>query len=213
VSGCEEVWIMSDDEDEFVAELERRIAPLRDEADALIDDVLREVEREAVVVLLPGRSVAPEVVEVPPRRWIWLSAAAALLLTMSTLVLAAEGRRRIERPAIQVGGDAEPRARVRVGVADVTSDTRASRWNALVELRSLHRPLAACAAARDSSEPVALTIATRLRVDDAARPDEVRVDEGELDEPTRACLVRTVSDWHPLALGNGELNLLLEIER
>jgi hypothetical protein len=206
-----EVWIMSD-EDEFVAELARRLAPLRGEADVLLDDLLAEIESEAVVVLLPSsRSVAPDVEATPPGRWIWMSAAALLLATLGTSVLVAESRQRHEEPSISVGGDVEePGARVRIGVRRLSGQVSSAA--ALVELRALHGPLAACAAGRESNEPLELELTTKVRSRRYAQPGAVHVQHGELDEPTRDCITGVVSDWLPESLRSGVLSLKLEFE-
>ncbi len=220
--------------DELLVRLECELAPLREEGDAMLDELLAEALREreadeqplrpapehdaheAVVVPLPTRSAParPDARPTSERRWIWWSVAAGLLLTISALVLVANAQRRREPTTLQVGGGVEPLARVQLGVRSLSRSVASSKWPALVELRSLHRPLAQCAKARVASGlgPIELSVSAALQPGGITIPHALRSRSGELDEPTRACVTQAMSEWRPTNLGAGELNLLVTIE-
>lgn len=217
------LWDRSGEADEFVAELERGLAPLGDEADAILDELELEDEAEAevdeaeaedadamVVVLPTARAAAAAEAKQAGRRWMWMSAAAALLLSFSALTLAREARRG-SGTTVQVGGNQSPAlARVELGV-DGVPDATAAR--ALTELRPLHAELAGCArdwvrADRDGGRE-----ALKLRASvELGSGSELEAEGGQLDEGTRACVERAFAGWQPAGLGPGTLEITVNVQ-
>jgi len=216
------LWDRSGAADDFVAGLERKLAPLAAEAEALVDEqaLLAEIEArsasraDAELVLLPTakaereqhreREAAAEQ-EAQGHGWLWMSAAAALLLAVSALVLLGEARTRREAP-LQVGGGLEPSLRVEIGVE--------GPWGpaALSELRPLYPALAACAHGLErravSAEFSVVIRGAEARVEVV----EVEVERGTLDDAGRRCLAQVLGRWRPQAVGEGPLRVGISID-
>lgn len=214
--------------DPFAAELERRLAPLGEELEELLDALdfdeldeaqepeaqepeAREAEAHEAVVSFAA-PVASRVRE-PRRSWPWLAAAAAVLLSASVVQLVHEQRRRIgARAVVEVGGDGEIDGRVRLGVratpgAIPEEGERSAAHAALVALRSTHSDLARCALGLEPGASAELSVALRLDGEGA----QVEFPEPEGDRQLHSCLRAAFVAWEGAALGRAELRVDIEL--
>ncbi|NVB43040.1 hypothetical protein G6O69_34780 [Pseudenhygromyxa sp. WMMC2535] len=236
------LWEREGEPDAFSEALERGLAPLGEEADALIegldlnldgdldlslDGELGGPRDEGVVVRLPsageralgeGEAALGGGEGVAGRSWLWMGAAAALLLALSASVLVGEQRRRAQlREPIGVGGGASPRARIGVAVQAFESDGQAGRLDGLVALRPLHHSLATCARAWAEAEAGEQSVALRLELD--LKPGAVSLVGSEFDgrpgpgaEALARCMRSAVEAWQPQGLGAGVMTVRVTIE-
>ena len=220
------LWDRSGAPDDFVAALERGLQPLGAEAEALLDEqaLLDELEAEmdarvegtpmagadeiAEVVPLPTARPKPTTEVAQSSHWIWMSAAAALLLAVSAMVLLGEARARSGRTPVQVGGGAEPSLRVEIGVEGPQAAA------VLTELRPSYAALARCGHARMLSEAdTGVSASFQVAVTGGeARVEAIEVRRGELDDASRGCVSRILEDWRPSAVGDGTMNVVIVIE-
>ncbi len=200
--------------DPFAAELERRLAPLGDEVDALVDELElgdeteTEAEAEAVVLTLPVAK--PPAAERPRERsWPWL-AAALVVLSASVFALARDQRRRVTPPVVDVSGPTGVAGRIELGVSAVSKEPTAHA--VLVSLRDTHDELAGCALA------LAPGAELELHVGFGVADGVVTVDPNSLatETPELAdCVKAALTDWDASGLGDGEveIDLLLQNNR
>lgn len=218
----EYLWDGSGEPEAFVDRLERGLSPLGDELDAMLDELdeldgleageLDEppaIEDEAVVLQLPVANAAEPRRTRPRSSWLWMSAAAVLLLSFSTFALSGRGQPRGPSPAAQVVGEGAETARLTLNVTAVETDAGASSFDALRELRAVHDSLARCSIELEAGAQLELHVELRAEAIELRRATS---GDGELDRTTRRCLDRALARWQPEGLGLGELGVRIEIE-
>lgn len=215
----EYLWDGSGEPEAFVDRLERGLSPLGDELDAMLDELdeleggeLDEppaIEDEAVVLQLPVANAAEPRRTRPRSSWLWMSAAAVLLLSFSTFALSGRGQSRGPSPAAQVVGEGAETARLTLAVTAVETDAGASSLDALRELRAVHDSLARCSIELEAGAQLELHVELRAEAIELRR---ATFGDGELDRTTRRCLDRALARWQPEGLGLGELGVRIEIE-
>jgi len=228
------LWDRSGTPDPELEAIERGLAPLGDEAEALLDAIdfealaaRGETQRaaslgpsgakpgEGVVLQLPA---IPELeasagVEPDPRGrrgGLWMVAAAAVLLALSglTLIGADERGRASDAGPAAVAGHGGAASHVELAVVEIDTARGAERAHARAQLGPIHEALARCLA------PVreAAILELRARLGPAGvEIERIRVRGAELDEGRRACLRELLSSWDAGTLGVGTLDLELRL--
>jgi hypothetical protein len=193
----------------FAAELERRLSPLGEDLDELLDELelADELADDPPQVVSLRLLVEPPTKHEPKRErgwWPWM-AAAVVLLSASVAVLAHDQRRRMDpAPRVEVGGAGEIDGRVRLGVGAITSDEPLSSYAVLVELRNTHGDLARCAVALEPGAGVDLSVTLRLG---GARTRVELHDPSALDPKLASCLRASLAAWDGAALGRADIEL------
>lgn len=208
------LWDRRDPPDPFVEALERRLAPLGEEVEALVDALdlegdLEADQHEAMILSLPLASTR----ERGRGHW-WILAAALALLASSVVVLARDQRRRVDGPALVASlgadrGDSVVSGRVQIGVLAVDGPDPLTAHAVLVALRDTHQDLARCALELEPGERIESSV--MLGLDGGV--SQITLDRGiRADRELATCIRAALLAWDASALGRADVELDLHLQ-